>query len=293
MIAMPVGLFNSEYVSSIILSGMIILALFFLRGKKIVMFAFWFYVLSSFFLYRFDLHDVSFVADRFLYLPSLGFCIALGVLGEKALAKNKQATILIVITIFILLGIKTHTQTKIWKDDLSLWDFAVQHGPENDIVYKQRGIILGEMGEYDLAISDFNKALSIARDYGFVAAKIYNNRGAAYFKKGMMQEAFDDFNAAIYFKKDYLEAFLNRGNAHQSIGKIDLAISDYSRCIEIDPEWSIEPYNNRGALYGSQGKFEPALADFEQALLIEPDSKVALINKQTVLMDIEKRGNKK
>ena len=106
MISFPVGIENTEYVSSIVFTGIIVFALAFFRKNKIVMFAFLFYVLSSFFLYRFDLYDVSFVADRFLYLPSLGFCIALGVAGESALKKNRNVSMLLMFALFTLLGAK-------------------------------------------------------------------------------------------------------------------------------------------------------------------------------------------
>ncbi len=75
----PVALSNYTYLMSVIASFMVIVSLVKLRKYKWFMFSFLFYFLSIFFLLRFDdVSDITFVADRFMYLPSVGFCFLLG-----------------------------------------------------------------------------------------------------------------------------------------------------------------------------------------------------------------------
>ena len=60
--------------------------------------------------------------------------------------------------------------------------------------------------------------------------------------------------------------------------KYDLALSDYSKAIEINPNYA-EAYNNRGFLYSYQQKYELALADVNKAIDINPNHAEAYANR--------------
>jgi Flp pilus assembly protein TadD len=68
-----------------------------------------------------------------------------------------------------------------------------QNESRNPKFYNDRGIAYGEKGQYDRAISDFNKAMEINPRYG----KAYNNRGIVYRLKGQYDQAISDFNKAM------------------------------------------------------------------------------------------------
>ena len=58
-------------------------------------------------------------ADRFMYLPSLGFCFLLGKVVDLVWMKRFLRVCLVVI--LIGLAVKAYQQTFVWKDSLSLW----------------------------------------------------------------------------------------------------------------------------------------------------------------------------
>jgi Flp pilus assembly protein TadD len=68
-----------------------------------------------------------------------------------------------------------------------------QSDSRNPKFYNDRGIAYGEKGQYDRAISDFNKAIEINPRY----SKAYNNRGIVYRLKGQYDQAISDFNKAM------------------------------------------------------------------------------------------------
>ncbi|WP_044034478.1 tetratricopeptide repeat protein, partial [Microcystis aeruginosa] len=74
------------------------------------------------------------------------------------------------------------------------------------------------------------------------------------------------------------DAYNNRGNLYYNQQKYDLALSDYSKAIELNPNFA-EAYNNRGVLYSYQQKYELALADFNKAIEINPNSADAYYNR--------------
>jgi len=57
------------------------------------------------------------------------------------------------------------------------------------MAYNNRGSAFHYKGQYDRAISDYNKAIEIDPEY----ALAYFNRGVAYFKKGDYDRAWEDF----------------------------------------------------------------------------------------------------
>ena len=96
------------------------------------------------------------------------------------------------------------------------------------------------------------------------------------------EQAISDYTRAIELNPDYIEAYNNRGVAY-SVHNHKKAISDYDRAIELNPDY-IEAYNNRGNSYArtSPPDYIKALLDYSQALELNPDNTVAYNNRGVV-----------
>jgi tetratricopeptide (TPR) repeat protein len=70
----------------------------------------------------------------------------------------------------------------------------------------------------------------------------------------------------------------NRGNSRVSQNKLDEAIADYNRAIELAPD-AAAPYLNRGAVLEAQGHYEAAIADYNRVLALNPTDAMALNNR--------------
>lgn len=92
--------------------------------------------------------------------------------------------------------------------------------------------------QYDLAISNFSQAITLAPG----RADIYIERGVCY----------------------HSAAFNN-----QNIGSYDLAIGDFSQAINIDPN-QYSYYRERGISYHNKGHYVFAIADFDKAIQMQP-----------------------
>ena len=101
-----------------------------------------------------------------------------------------------------------------------------------------------QQGEYDQAISDYNKALEITPKY----AEAYLNRGIAYRNKGQHDQALSDYGKVLQIDPKDARAYCNRGNAHLEKGRYDKAISDYSKALEINSK-DAQVFYNRGVAY--------------------------------------------
>ena len=73
-------------------------------------------------------------------------------------------------------------------------------------------------------------------------------------------------------------AYNNRGNAYTQEGQYDLAIQDYDKSINLNPNFA-KPLNNRGVVYKKQGDYDRALQDFNAAIFIDLNYADAFANR--------------
>ena len=73
----------------------------------------------------------------------------------------------------------------------------------------------------------------------------YYIQGIEYQDLGEYQLAINNYTKAINEYPDYAPAYYSRGITYNTLGKYEDAIADYSRAIRIDPDYTAA-YNNRG-----------------------------------------------
>lgn len=142
--------------------------------------------------------------------------------------------------------------------------------------YNERGVMYGEKGEDDLAISEFNKALEIYP----MSAETYNNRGITYSKKGRYDLAISDFTKSLEIKPD-AKTYSNRGITYSKKGQYDLAILDFTKSLEIRPD--AKAYYNLGVTYVIKGQFNLALSYLTRCIELDPMNKAAYDSRGSIL----------
>ena len=106
----------------------------------------------------------------------------------------------------------------------------------------------------------------------------YNNRGIDYGEKGEHDLAVEDFTKAIELKPDYALAYNNRGAVYRSKGEYDKAIEDCNKAIQLKSDYA-EPYSNRGAAYRNKADYERAIKDYDRAIKLKPNFVQAYYNR--------------
>jgi tetratricopeptide (TPR) repeat protein len=101
------------------------------------------------------------------------------------------------------------------------------------------------------------------------------NRGHSYEASGQYDQAVSDYNRAIALKPDLAIAYEARGNSYYKLRQYDWAITDYTRAIALRPD-NAEGYGNRGNAYLAQFKPDKAIADYAKALKLDPANKSAV-----------------
>jgi tetratricopeptide (TPR) repeat protein len=115
----------------------------------------------------------------------------------------------------------------------------------------------------------------------------YNNRGVWLEKNNRVDEALRDFTKTIELDAAYYKAYYNRGRLLMNARKLDAALDDFNKTIELNPA-STEAFVNRGSVLRDQNKTEDALSDFRKAIELNPDFPLAYFNRG-ILYTNEKR----
>jgi tetratricopeptide (TPR) repeat protein len=101
-------------------------------------------------------------------------------------------------------------------------------------------------------------------------AETYLSRGIDYYEQGNLDLALFNFTKAIELNPNLALAYGARGDIYINQQRWDLALADYTRAIRINPNLALA-YRNRGDIYMNQQKWDLALADYTQAIKINPN----------------------
>ena len=111
--------------------------------------------------------------------------------------------------------------------------------------YENRAVFYATLGKFSDALSDLNKAIELESE-NYRYHRSYQLRGKVKFEKGDYNGAISDYTKAIEINPNYVDAYFNRGISKAELKDYSGAISDYNKAIELDPN-DATAYNNRAA----------------------------------------------
>jgi len=136
---------------------------------------------------------------------------------------------------------------------------------DNPEAYLRRGGAYLKKGEYDLAVQDFNKAISLDSKNSIA----YTGRASAYYKKELYEKAIADCNRSLEIYSGSPETYAVRGDAYRGMSEYDLSIKDFNKAIEIDPG-EAKYYLGRSRALKAKGQIQAAGKDMKKVLELDP-----------------------
>lgn len=106
-------------------------------------------------------------------------------------------------------------------------------------------------------------------------------------KQGKTRDAMPFFENALRRSPGDAQLFYNRGLAYQTLGEIDKAIKDYSKCLNISP-LTKKAYYNRALAYISKKDYTQAKRDLDRATVIDPKYAEAYASRANIYFNFEK-----
>ncbi len=207
-------------------------------------------------------------AERYLYLPSVGFVLLLAVFLSWIREKLPRGVISSTIAVLVIVGLYaggTIERNNAWKNNFTFWSDTVLKSPDSAIAHNELGLVFGSKA-VDRAISEFQAALRINPDY----AEAHNNLGLAYGAKGQFDRALSEFQTALRINPNLVEAHNNLGMAYGTEGQFDRALSEFQAALRINPEFDLSRYY-LAATYLEIGNVDMARREVEVVLNRKPD----------------------
>jgi tetratricopeptide (TPR) repeat protein len=215
-----------------------------------------------------------YVAERYLYLPSVGLSLAAVRVAGRILdglpergrrAGIRRAGLGLGVATLAVLAFAAFSYTRDWRDERSLWERVLRSNPDSWKAHNNLGVDDFLAGRVESAIAHFDRAI----ENNPRSAQAWYNRGNAWNRLGRADKAIADYARALEIRPDHWAAAGNRGAVLLSVGRIEEATADLDRAIEIHPGYA-NAYFNRGLAHRAAGRTEEAIRDLEQALEIEP-----------------------
>ncbi len=217
-------------------------------------------------LVRFSSH---FAADRNTYLPAIPWAVAAAVLvhrGYQRVSRSKKSTLQGgAVVLLLLLGTLSILQTRVWRDERTLWDHVLSIDDRNYFAFKNRGAQREREGDLRGAKDDYDAAITVKPDY----AGAYFNRGNTHRQMGMFPQMLQDYNSAIHYDPTMTKAYVNRGIAYDNPEQYPLALENFGKALELEPH-SLEALTYRGILLRRLGRHEEGRRDLELARQLAP-----------------------
>jgi len=207
------------------------------------------------------------MADRYSYIPSVGFFMLIALLAKIIGGKIQKAIpITVLLGYIVLLSYLTFSRVDVWQSSLSLWDDVIAQYKHIPTAWNNRGNIKKDLGKYQEAIEDYNECLKLKPDH----YKALNNRGIAKKNIELYNEAIADYNHSISLKPDYEDAYTNRANVYRKLGDFQGALNDYDKSLSLKPN-SPKTLSNRAAVLIDMKRLDSAITDLSSALQMTPN----------------------
>ncbi|MHA1568302.1 MAG: tetratricopeptide repeat protein, partial [Alphaproteobacteria bacterium] len=227
--------------------------------------------------------DMGFVmAERFLYLPSVFFCIFLAAFAAWLVAKvprvPQEAIIALLVIASLAYGVRTAFAARTWTDEGRLYEQALAVNENAPLLWANLGAYYRRQGRLDDAIAALNKAEQLNRELRSADwVSIYNNLGTAMASAGNLTEALGWFNKALAAGGQEDRVQFNRGEALRLLGRAEEAAAAYDASLRVNPNY-LEPRLRRAQVRFATGNLAGAADDLQAVLAREPNQPDALAN---------------
>lgn len=249
-------------------------------------------------------HFEYIIQDRYLYLPSIGFCYLVSLLIVWLSKQRFAVAATLGIGLLLAYGASTYLQNRVWHDSVALWqralDFAPnswsthynlglayldhrnfqlaatqlleakQLNPNKAVIYNNLALAQSALGDKDSAIQNLKTALTLEPDQ----IEAHNNLGALLFDKKDFANARHEFEIVLQRDPSSTSARFNLARTLAANSEHQLAIREFEGVLAREPQDS-EAHYQLGLSYAATGRSSDAFREIQTALSLHPDADAA------------------
>ncbi|XP_046643729.1 protein O-mannosyl-transferase Tmtc3-like [Daphnia pulicaria] len=239
------------------------------------------------------------VAERVLYIPSMGFCIMVAYGWSKLAGYTKpswtKAVHLGFLLLFVFHGLKTYTRNFDWESEQAIFSAGLRVNQRNAKLFNNVGHALESQAQYTEALEYFLQAVKVQDDdigAHINVGRTYNNLGRfkeaeeAYLKaKSLLPRAKPGESYQARIAPNHLNVFLNLANLiarnETRLGEADAL---YRQAISMRADYT-QAYINRGDILIKMNRTKEAQEVYEKALFYDRNNPDIYYNLGVVLLE--------
>jgi tetratricopeptide (TPR) repeat protein len=205
------------------------------------------------------------VAERYLYLPSVGFVLVIAAAWEWLAARQRETAWAFVVLIAVASVWILAPRNLDWHDDERLLKVSAASSPKAGSLVSDLGSLYYHRGEYNAAIAEYEAALQLQPD----RAIIHSNLGGALARLGRYQDAATELRKAIALDPRSAEAHMSLGLALEALGDVPGAVAENEKALEIRPDYA-EACVDLAVIRIRQKDYPAAIDLLQRAITMDP-----------------------
>ncbi len=211
--------------------------------------------------------------DRYLYLPSVGLCLLIGIVADRARHSVRSVRIVAASVLGIVLisfSVLTFAQQRFYDNDITYSQQEIDFNPANGFPYAMLGNVYMDQGQTDLALKNYRMASARAPDDARISLLL--SRGLFAVQQYTETEAIlnrlllrTDLDA-----KRQISVRLSLANVEIALGNLDSAQQSLQQVEQADPNFP-ELHWALGILYKKRGQIQLAQTAFDKEYQLTGD----------------------
>jgi tetratricopeptide (TPR) repeat protein len=260
------------------------------------------------------------MADRYMYIPSIGLFIGLVWLAAALLERWQNGSVFarvrpalygVALVLLIACLARTSFQLKNWQNSELLFRHSLAAAPEN---YNAFGKALDEVGRKEEALAAYSEAVRLAPRFHLARCNLatvladlgrtdeaitnfeailredprfadaHHNLGSALLKAGRVGEAREHLVRAVSLKPEEPQVHYSLGTLFLMESNYDGAVEQFSEVLRTKPKYA-DAHRNLGFAFLRQGQTNQAIGHFASAVQLEPNNPDARFNLGLALLE--------
>jgi Flp pilus assembly protein TadD len=275
------------YVAAVAWIGVICAAWLWQSQRRLFAFGGLFFLINLVLVLKLVPLGVEFIADRYVYLPSIGLLLVMVELavqlGQPPRLALRRAGIVAFAALTVWFSVTAYSRTVDWRDRLTFETRVLQRYPDDPDALAGLGVALADQGRLDDAVASFSRAASIDP----TNADTRVNLCAALHKLGRFEDAVREGRAAVRLRPQQADAHTNLAAALEALGRAEESASEYAEAVRLTPA-SGEAHANLGrALLALKGRSSDAVTHLREAIRLgaQPGSTHYLLGNALMELD--------
>jgi tetratricopeptide (TPR) repeat protein len=215
-------------------------------------------------------HYEYIIQDRYLYLPSIGFCYLIAFLLVRWSRRQKQLATAVAVAIIVAFGASTFAQNRVWHDAVSLWWRAIYYSPNSWSTHYNLGLAYLNLKQNQAAVDE----LVEARGLNPREPTVLNNLALAHGAEGDTVGAIAILKEALKLDPTLIEAHNNLGTFLFEKKQFNDARMEFQEVLARDPS-SVSARFNLARTLAAMSEHEPAIRGFQALLAADPSDVAA------------------